>query len=52
MYYPHFPPKWFKIFEGTLIFNLFLMMFKIANFLFGFLGNKILFIAWDKSRRV
>jgi len=50
MYYPHFPPKWFRLFEYQIIFTIFLIMFYMINFAFGFLGNKILFIAWNEPK--
>jgi len=51
MYYPHFPPKWFRLFENKIISSVFLVFFYITNSLFGFLGNKILFITWNKTNR-
>lgn len=51
MYYPHFPPNWFGLFESKIMFNIFLVMFHIINATIGFLGNKILFITWNKTRK-
>jgi len=49
MFYPHFPPKWLRLFDNKILFCLFLFCYNFMNCIFGFLGNKILFIAWDKS---
>jgi hypothetical protein len=44
MFYPHFPPEWFKMFENIFLLNVFKLCFELMNNLIGFIGNKILFI--------
>lgn len=51
MYYPHFPPKWFKLFGNKILFNIFLPLYNFVNVFCGFLGNKMLFVAWDKNKK-
>ena len=41
MWYSHYPPKWFWLFENKLLFNLFKTFFHLGNSMFGRFGNKL-----------
>lgn len=41
MYYPHKPGRFFRIFDNAVLFYIVKEIFKVINFIFGRLGNKI-----------
>lgn len=45
MYYPHYPHWWFRFFGLPFLFQGIVGCFIIFNFLFGWMGNKINFVA-------
>lgn len=54
MWYAHYPPKWFCLFENELLFNLFKTFFHLGNSMFGRFGNKLVAVAskdqsWNKN---
>jgi len=52
MWYSHYPPKWFLLFENKLLFYLLRVYFHLGNSTFGRFGNKLVAVAWkDKQRR-
>jgi len=51
LWHPHFPPKWFFVFENPVLFYLLQGTFLFVNFLFGrWAGNKIVFIARREAK--
>ena len=52
MWYSHYPPKWFFLFENRVLFHLLRLFFHVGNAMFGRFGNKLVAVAWkDKQRR-
>lgn len=50
MWYSHYPPKWFLLFENELLFGSFKAFFYLGNSMFGRFGNKLVAVAWkDQS---
>jgi len=50
MWYAHYPPKWFSLFENKPLFGLFKVFFYLGNSMFGRFGNKMVAVAWkDQS---
>lgn len=51
LWHPHFPPKWFFIFDHSILFYPLIWFFLIVNFLLGrWAGNKIVFVAFRKVK--
>lgn len=52
MYYPHHPPRLFRLLEPQPLLGSFKLLFYLANALFGRWGNKLTAIAWkDQGSR-
>lgn len=46
MWYAHYPPKWFRLFENKFLFKLFKLFFYMGNGMLGRFGNKLVAVAW------
>ena len=51
MWYPHHPPRWFRLFENRVLFGIFKFFFYAGNALFRRFGNKLAAVAWKANIR-
>jgi len=51
MWYAHYPPKWFRLFENELLFGLLKVFFHLGNGMLGRFGNKLVTVTWkDRTK--
>lgn len=51
MWYPHYPPWWFRLFGSTFMLGLFKIFFYLGNAVFGRFGNKLTVVAWKNDNQ-
>ena len=49
MWYSHYPPRWFRVFESTFMYILFKIFFFLGNVILSQFGNKLAVIAWKND---
>ena len=49
MWYSHYPPRWFRVFESTFMYILFKIFFFLGNVVLSQFGNKLAVVAWKND---
>lgn len=49
MWYSHYPPRWFRVFESTFMYILFKIFFFLGNIVLSRFGNKLAVVAWKND---
>lgn len=49
MWYSHYPPRWFRVFESTFMYILFKIFFFLGNIVLSQFGNKLAVVAWKND---